>query len=112
MSKTPRGCFPLPGSDASPEFSPAREKNIRSYELPSYVKISSPSPDKVSRVACWVTDGTSALSVSLHIRITYFVRCIVTVLACHLRILLSATAGVGSSVEPTGRLLQLGQDRR
>ena len=46
------------------------------------------------------------------IRITYFVRCIVTVLACHLRILLSATAGVGSSVEPTGRLLQLGQDRR
>ena len=41
-----------------------------------------------------------------------FRQVIVTVLACHLRILLSATAGVGSSVEPAGRLLQLGQDRR
>ena len=98
--------------DSSRIFPRSRKENIRIYELPSYVKICSPSPDKVSRVACWVTDGTSALSVSLHIRITYFVRCIVTVLACHLRILLSATAGVGSSVEPTGRLLQLGQDRR
>lgn len=93
-------------------FPPLAKRIYGFIRVTSYVKISSPSPDKVSRVACWVTDGTSALSVSLHIRITYFVRCIVTVLACHLRILLSATAGVGSSVEPTGRLLQLGQDRR
>ena len=93
-------------------FPPLAKRIYGFIRVKGYVKISSPSPDKVSRVACWVTDGTSALSVSLHIRITYFVRCIVTVLACHLRILLSATAGVGSSVESTGRLLQLGQDRR
>ena len=108
MSKTPRGCFPLPGSDASPEFSPGREQIF----LVGNVKIISPS---YSLLCCLLGhDGTSALSMYNIITYSYdvFRQVIVTVLACHLRILLSATAGVGSSVEPAGRLLQLGQDRR
>lgn len=106
MSKTPRGYFPLPGSDASPEFSPGREQIF----LVGNVKTSVPA--KVFSVVCWVTMAPVPCLYIITYSYDVFRQVLITVLACHLRILLSATAGVGSSVEPAGRLLQLGQDRR